>query len=185
MFYKLPNFPYLSPTRWSGGPKGGGAPKSIIVVRGGTPQAHDAASRARRSKSRRPLRVAMGHTTNALRSRNSASLAPDPASGRQKRLDDGGICRIRLEGRLPWLNPGYNQLTRQPRSTGPLTQRLPPAHFLHPCLTGPLSAPLGESVVAMAVSAHVAASAVWAGGMVCSQFPGMAWATRRTRVVPS
>ena len=38
-------------------------------------------------QSNRPLRVAMGHMSDALRSRNSASLAQKPASGRQNRLD--------------------------------------------------------------------------------------------------
>jgi hypothetical protein len=34
-------------------------------------------------QSRRPLRMAMGHTSGALRSRNFAFSAPEPAFGRQ------------------------------------------------------------------------------------------------------
>ena len=61
------------------------APKSLCAAR----RRHMTPHRVLVVQSSRPLRVAMGHTSDALRSRNSASLAPRPASGRQKRLDGG------------------------------------------------------------------------------------------------
>ena len=42
--------------------------------------------------------MAMGHTLDALRSRNSASLAPRPASERQMRLDGGYRCASEKNG---------------------------------------------------------------------------------------
>ena len=54
------------------------APKSLCAAR----RRHMTPHRVLVVQSNRPLRVAMGHTSDALRSRNSASLAPRPASGR-------------------------------------------------------------------------------------------------------
>ena len=51
-------------------------------------------------QSSRPLRVAMGHASNALRSRNSAYLAPRPASERQMRLDAGRCASQKTTERL-------------------------------------------------------------------------------------
>ena len=42
----------------------------------------------------------MGHTSNALRSRNSAYLAPRPASERQVRLDAGRCASQKTTERL-------------------------------------------------------------------------------------
>ena len=71
------------------------APKSLCAAR----RRHMTPHRVLVVQSRRPLRMAMGHTSGALRSRNSASSAPGPASGRKKRLD-GGWRGCDLEKRL-------------------------------------------------------------------------------------
>jgi len=64
----------------------------------------------------------MGHTSGALRSRNSASSAPGPASGRKKRLD-GGLRVVPAEVELG---------KRQPNVPGCLGWSPAPV----PCLTG-------------------------------------------------
>jgi hypothetical protein len=87
------------------------APNSLCAAR----RRHMTPYRVLVVQSRRPLRMAMGHTSGALRSRNSASSAPGPASGRKKRLDGGwrGFVpekrrkrKPNVPGCLGWLHVG-------------------------------------------------------------------------------
>ena len=72
------------------------APKSLCAAR----RRHMTPYRVLVVQSSRPLRVAMGHMSDALRSRNSASLAPRPASERQERLD-AGRCAWKKQPNVP------------------------------------------------------------------------------------
>ena len=68
------------------------APKSLCAA---CLQTHMTPHRVLVVQTRRPLRVAMGHTSDTVRSRTSASLAPKPVSGRQNAsvVGTGGLDR--------------------------------------------------------------------------------------------
>ena len=94
------------------------APKSLCAAR----RRHMKPRRVLVVQSRGPLRVAMEHTSGALRSRNSASLAPEPATGREcvpSGFRQSVLFMTTERPRLSWVVPaaGTVQYSHNPSPT--------------------------------------------------------------------